>query len=98
MSTLAAGSLLTLVSIVFGSALTMKTEFYLLDGVGVLRALRLALSDMHLAPRPGAGDDAGRAPEPCPPRKPCLRDGGLPADPMPVSRRGCAARSPPSRC
>jgi uncharacterized membrane protein YedE/YeeE len=53
MSTLAAGSLLTLVSIVFGSALTMKTEFYLLDGVGVLRALRLALSDMHLAPRPG---------------------------------------------
>lgn len=53
MSTLAAGSLLTLVSIVFGSALTMKTEFHLLDEAGLPRALRLALSDMRLAPRPG---------------------------------------------
>ncbi len=56
MSTLAAGSLLTLVSIVFGSALTMKTEFYLLDEAGFLRALRLALADMRLAPRPGRQD------------------------------------------
>jgi len=53
MSTLAAGSLLTLVSIVFGSALTMKTEFHLLDEAGLPRALRRALSDIRLAPRPG---------------------------------------------
>ena len=58
MSTLAAGSLLTLVSIVFGSALTMKTEFYLLDEAGFLPALRLALADMRLAPRPGRQDTA----------------------------------------
>jgi len=58
MSTLAAGSLLTLVSIVFGSALTIKTEFYLLDEMGFLRALRLALTDMRLAPRSGGQDSA----------------------------------------
>jgi len=58
MSTLAAGSLLTLVSIVFGSALTMKTEFHLLDGVGLSRALHLALADMRLAPRSGGQDPA----------------------------------------
>ncbi len=58
MSTLAAGSLLTLASIVFGSALTMKTEFHLLDDAGLPRALRLALSDMRLAPRPGDNEAA----------------------------------------
>jgi len=50
MSTLALGSLMALVSIVFGSALTMKIEYYLLDDVGFFRALRHALADMKLMP------------------------------------------------
>jgi uncharacterized membrane protein YedE/YeeE len=50
MSTLAFGSLLSLVSIVFGSALTMKVEYYRLDDQPFLAALRSALADMHLAP------------------------------------------------
>jgi len=54
MSTLALGSLMVLVSIIFGSALTMKTEYYALDGVGFLPALRHALADMRLLPRPGS--------------------------------------------
>jgi len=58
MSTLAAGSLLTLLSIIFGSALTMKTEYYLLDGAGLPAALRRALADLRLAPRPRDGQDA----------------------------------------
>lgn len=57
MSTLALGSLLALVSIVFGSALTMKVEYYLLDEAGFLRALRLALADMRLMPRPAGAAD-----------------------------------------
>jgi len=52
MSTLALGSLMALVSIIFGSALTMKTEYYRLDDLGFLAALRLALADMRLLPRP----------------------------------------------
>ena len=52
MSTLALGSLMALVSIVFGSALTMKTEYYRLDDLGFLSALRLALADMRLLPKP----------------------------------------------
>ena len=52
MSTLALGSLMALVSIIFGSALTMKTEYYRLDELGFLAALRLALADMRLLPRP----------------------------------------------
>ena len=51
LSTLALGSLLTLVSIVFGSALTMKVEYYRLDDMGFLAALREALADLRLAPR-----------------------------------------------
>ena len=51
MSTLAIGSLLTLVSIVFGSALTMKIEYYRLDDMSFLAALRASLTDMRLFPR-----------------------------------------------
>jgi uncharacterized membrane protein YedE/YeeE len=51
MSTLALGSLLTLASIVFGSALTMKVEYYRLDDLGFFASLREALADMRLAPR-----------------------------------------------
>jgi hypothetical protein len=50
MSTLALGSLLTLVSIIFGSALSMKVEYYLLDEMGFRSALRAALADMKLMP------------------------------------------------
>lgn len=50
MSTLALGSLLALLSIVFGSALTMKVEYYRMDDEGFLRALRQALADMRLMP------------------------------------------------
>jgi hypothetical protein len=52
MSTLALGSLLSLISIVFGSALAMKVEYYRLDDMSYARALRLSLSDMRLLPRP----------------------------------------------
>jgi uncharacterized membrane protein YedE/YeeE len=55
MSTLAFGSLLTLISIIFGSALTMKVEYYLLDEHGFLSALRCALADMKLLPAAGNG-------------------------------------------
>jgi len=59
MSTLALGSLMALVSIIFGSALTMKIEYYRLDDMGFLAALRQALADMRLlpAPRGTAGAD-----------------------------------------
>ncbi len=50
MSTLALGSVFTLVAIIFGSALTMKAQYYLLDEQGFLRALRMALADMRLLP------------------------------------------------
>lgn len=56
MSTLALGSLLALISIIFGSALTMKTEYYLMDDLGFPTALRHALSDMRLFPASRAGD------------------------------------------
>ena len=56
MSTLALGSLLALVSIIFGSALTMKTEYYLMDDLGFFSALRHALSDMRLFPAPKADE------------------------------------------
>ncbi len=49
-STLALGSILTFVAIVFGAALTMKMEYHLLDEQGLFRALRLALADMKLLP------------------------------------------------
>jgi uncharacterized membrane protein YedE/YeeE len=50
MSTLALGSLMALVSIIFGSALTMKVEYYRLDDMGFPAALRRALADMRLLP------------------------------------------------
>ena len=52
MSTLALGSLMALVSIIFGSALTMKVEYYRLDDMGFPAALRHALADMRLLPAP----------------------------------------------
>lgn len=57
MSTLALGSLMTLVSIIFGAALTMKVEYHLLDDRGFFSALHAALAEMRLLP---AGN--GRAP------------------------------------
>lgn len=48
-STLALGSVLTALSIVFGCALTLKVQYYMIDD-GFWRSLRLALADMHLAP------------------------------------------------
>lgn len=50
MSTLAFGSLLALISIIFGSALTMKVDYYRMDDEGFFSALRHALSDMRLFP------------------------------------------------
>ncbi|MDH3432058.1 MAG: YeeE/YedE family protein, partial [Gammaproteobacteria bacterium] len=50
MSTLALGSLLSLISIVFGSALTMKIEYYRLDDLSFLTSLRQSLADMKLFP------------------------------------------------
>lgn len=50
MTTLAFGSMLTLISIIFGSALTMKVEYYRMDDEGFFMALRCALADMHLFP------------------------------------------------
>jgi uncharacterized membrane protein YedE/YeeE len=59
MSTLALGSLMALVSIIFGSALTMKVEYYRLDDMGFPAALRHALADMRLMPAPGASAGSG---------------------------------------
>jgi uncharacterized protein len=53
-STLALGSIMAVASIVFGSALTMKVQYYLLDDMGFARALRHALADLRLIPRPAA--------------------------------------------
>ena len=55
-STLALGSLIALVSIIFGSAVMMKVDYYQLDDIGFWRALRHALADMHLLP---AGEHKG---------------------------------------
>ena len=55
MSTLALGSLLALISIIFGSALTMKIDYYLMDENGFFSAVRCALADMRLFP--GAKDE-----------------------------------------
>lgn len=50
MSTLALGSLISLGSIIFGSALTMKIEYYRLDELSFFAALRQSLTDMRLYP------------------------------------------------
>lgn len=50
MSTLATGSLMALVSIIFGCALTLKVEYYRLDDMTFFGALRQSLADMRLLP------------------------------------------------
>ena len=50
MSTLAAGSFLAVVGIVFGAVLTMKVEYHMLDEKGFLVALRASLREM-MVPR-----------------------------------------------
>lgn len=50
-STLALGSILTFVAIVFGSALTMKVQYYLIDEQGFFGAIRSGLADFRLLPR-----------------------------------------------
>ena len=50
MSTLALGAVITLTMIIFGAALTMKVQYYLMDEHGFFRALQLALADMRLFP------------------------------------------------
>jgi uncharacterized membrane protein YedE/YeeE len=50
MSTLALGSLFALVSIIFGSVLTMKIEYYRMDDEGFFSALKHSLKDMRLLP------------------------------------------------
>jgi len=50
MSTLALGSLMALISIIFGSALTMKIQYYSMDDEGFFSALRQSLADMRLLP------------------------------------------------
>ena len=52
-STLAAGSILALVAIIFGSALTMKVQYYKLvyeDEASFMGALASSLVDMKLLP------------------------------------------------
>ena len=51
-STLALGSMITFGAIVFGSALTMKVQYYLLDEKGFFQALRHGLADLKLLPPP----------------------------------------------
>ena len=50
MSTLALGSLLTLLSIIFGSAVTMKIQYHRLDDMTFFGALRQSLVEMKLFP------------------------------------------------
>jgi uncharacterized membrane protein YedE/YeeE len=50
MSTLSMGALLTLSAIIFGSALTMKIQYYRLDENSFFGALRMSLRDMRLLP------------------------------------------------
>ena len=46
MSTLAIGSILTLISIIFGSALTMKVQYHMLDEKGFFGALGTGLTEL----------------------------------------------------
>lgn len=57
MSTLALGSLIALVSIVAGSAMTIKMQYYMLDD-GFFKSLRLTLSDFKLLPAPSSNTSA----------------------------------------
>ena len=49
-STLAIGSILTFFAIVFGSAMSMKIQYYMLDEQGFLGALRSTMADFKLFP------------------------------------------------
>jgi len=51
-STLALGSVVSIVFIVFGWALTIKMQYYMLDD-GFAGSLRQSLADLHLLPRQG---------------------------------------------
>ena len=50
-STLALGSFLVLFSIIFGSALTMKVQFNMMDEQNFFQALRSSLAEMKLLPK-----------------------------------------------
>jgi hypothetical protein len=50
-STFALGSFITLAAIIFGAALTMKVQYYLMDEKGFFGALHASLADMRLLPR-----------------------------------------------
>ena len=50
-STLAVGSMITLIMIIFGSALTMKVQYYMMDEQGFFHALFSGLADFRLFPR-----------------------------------------------
>ncbi len=52
-STLALGSMLALAAMIFGSAMTMKVQYYMLDEHGFWHALRMGLADFRLLPTPG---------------------------------------------
>ena len=56
MSTLAAGSLIAVASIIFGSAITMKVEYHMLDEKGFLAALGTGLKELAM-PWRIAGED-----------------------------------------
>ena len=49
-STLSVGSFIALASIIFGSALTMKVQYHLLDEQGLLHALQASFQDLRLLP------------------------------------------------
>ena len=55
MSTLAAGSLIAVACIIFGSALTMKVEYHMLDEKGFLAALAAGLKELAMPWRAGEG-------------------------------------------
>lgn len=50
-STLALGSFVTLAAIIFGGAVTLKMQYYLLDEHGFFNALGKTLADFHLLPK-----------------------------------------------
>ena len=58
MSTLALGSLISLISIIFGSAFTMKIDYYQMDEEGLFSSLRNALADMRLFPAAQKGPES----------------------------------------
>ena len=55
MSTLAAGSLIAVACILFGSAVTMKVEYHMLDEKGFLAALGASLKELAMPWRAGEG-------------------------------------------